>query len=269
MWSSSVLVSLTVLASTASANPRPLAHTLTTDTLAPGDVDLVTTTDLVPLRRLASMREVTFLASAFASELEIGLVDRLELGLTATLVPSLDDRFESAGLFAGVGNGLRQRIRYTFNEDPDSWPIVGNVGALLEISETESDVMLDGRFLFERRFDRLSAVFNISVAYQIYFDDRRAWVITPSGGLTYEITPKFHVGAEAWQRAEYPDQVFVSPRPFSFRPQAYAGPSLMLWLGKVWWTAAAYARITDIDHDLEPGEPYGRFWFRSVIGFDL
>lgn len=267
-WSSSALV-LTVLAATASANPRPLAHTLTTDTLAPGDVDLVTTTDLVPLRRLSGMREVSFLASGFASELEIGIVDRLELGLSATLVPSLDDRFASAGLFAGVGNGLRQRLRYTINEDPDTFPVIGNVAALVEVTETESDVAFDGRILLERHFDRLSVAFDISVAYQLYFDDRRAWVITPTGGLTYEITPKLHVGAEAWQRTEYPDQVLVQPRPFSFRAQAYAGPSVMLWLGKAWWTVAAYARITDTDHDLEPGEPYGRLWFRSVIGFDL
>lgn len=258
-----------MLAHAASANPRPLAHTLTTDTLAPGDVDLVTTADLVPLRRLSGMREVSYLASAFATELEIGIVDRLELGLSATFVPSLDARFPAAGLFAGTGTGLRQRLRYTINEDPDTWPIVGNVAALAEVSETENEVTFDGRLLFERRFDRLRVAFNISVAYQLYFDDRGAWAITPSGGVTYEITPKLHIGAEAWQRGEYPDQKLVSPRPFSFRPQAYAGPSLMLWLGKAWWTVGGYARITDADHDLEPGEPYGRFWFRSVVGFDL
>jgi hypothetical protein len=38
---------------------------------------------------------------------------------------------------------------------------------------------------------------------------------------------------------------------------------------KAWWAVGVYARLSGAGHDLEPGEPYGRVWLRSVIGFDL
>jgi hypothetical protein len=43
----------------------------------------------------------------------------------------------------------------------------------------------------------------------------------------------------------------------------------MVNFGKLWWALGVYARITDTAHDLQPGEPYGPVYIRSLIGYDL
>ena len=43
----------------------------------------------------------------------------------------------------------------------------------------------------------------------------------------------------------------------------------MMSFDKVWWTAAAYGRVTDTDHEMQPGDPFGKFWFRTMVGYDL
>ena len=43
----------------------------------------------------------------------------------------------------------------------------------------------------------------------------------------------------------------------------------MMSFEKVWWTVAAYVRVTDTDHDLQVAEPFGKVWFRTMVGYDL
>lgn len=38
---------------------------------------------------------------------------------------------------------------------------------------------------------------------------------------------------------------------------------------KVWWTIAAYGRVTNTSHEPTPREVYGKVWFRTMIGYDL
>src|SRR5262245_15820323 len=135
---------LLVTAGAAQANPRPLPMTYTTDTLAPGAAELELFSDLVPLRAISptTTEPTTYLASSFQLELEIGLVDRLELGLYATLAPSLGDQLASTTLVPGAGNGLKQRLRYTFAE-PGAWPV--DTGAYLELVENEREIEIEAK----------------------------------------------------------------------------------------------------------------------------
>ena len=73
---------LVLAATTAHANPRPFPFTYTTDSLPAGHVELEQYADLVSMRAFVSSSDKeTYLASAFQTEIEIGLCDRLELGL--------------------------------------------------------------------------------------------------------------------------------------------------------------------------------------------
>ncbi len=184
-------------------------------------------------------------------------------------MPTYGDQFAGTALFPGVGNGLKQRLRYRINEEPDSVPVVGNVGVYGEITENEREVELEAKVLLEQRVGFLRIAANLSAEYEMYFNGQREIVLNPSAGATYEITPRYHVGLEGFMRAEYPLNQAPAVRTFGLGPAVYAGPAFLLAFDKVWWSFGAYARFTGIGHDLEPGEPFGRFYFRSVVGFDL
>jgi len=78
-----------------------------------------------------------------------------------------------------------------------------------------------------------------------------------------------HIGVDAWLRGEDPTHPAPRTRSFGLGPAAYAGPAVMINFGKLWWAVGAYARVTDVPHDLQPGEPYGPLYVRSMIGYEL
>ena len=123
--------------------------------------------------------------------------------------------------------------------------------------------------LLDRRFDRLRVAANLSAEYELYFSGQREWVLNPSAGASYELTPRYHLGVDGFLRGEYPTNPKPPARTFGLGPHVYAGPTLLLALPKVWWSLGVYARLTEVGHDLAPGEPYGRVWVRSALGFDL
>lgn len=263
-----VAAALVAVSSVAHANPRALPFTYTSDTLPPGGVEIEQYVDLVTLRAISATttEPVSYLASSFQTEIEIGLLERLELGLYFTYVPDFGDALANETQLAGAGTGLKQRLRYYF-ADPGQWPI--DVGVYGELVENEREIELEAKLLLQRRFGKLRVAANLSAEYELYFDKQREIVLDPSLGATYEITPKVHVGLDAWMRGEYPRNPKPAVRTFGLGPQAYAGPVALFDFGKLWWTTGIYTRVSDIDHDLQPGEPYGRLWVRTMIGYDL
>ncbi|HET9627745.1 MAG TPA: hypothetical protein VFP84_40585 [Kofleriaceae bacterium] len=267
---SALLVAPALLATTATshANPRALPFTYTTDTLGPGGVEIEQYVDVDPVRTQDALTGAKqyYLPTAFFTEVEIGLAERLELGLYMTFVPDAGEEFSGKAIFPGEGNGLKQRLRYIF-ANPGEWPV--DVGVYGEVSENEREIELEGKLLLQRRFDRLRVALNISGESEWYFSSQHEWTLNPSAGITYEVTPKFHVGLDSWMRGEYPTNPKPKVRPFGLGPQTYVGPAVMTNFGRLWWAVGAYVRVTDTGHDLQVGEPYGPVYFRSMIGYDL
>lgn len=262
------VVVLAAFAFKASANPRALPFTYTTDTLPKGGVEIEQYVDLALLRAVSSTSTGVewYLPSAFQTEIEIGLADRLELGLYMTFVPDPGEQFASKALFPGTGNGLKQRLRYIF-ADPGAWPL--DVGLYGELVENEREIEIEGKLLLQRRFDRVRVAANVSGEYELYFTGQREIVLNPSLGATYEVTPSFHLGIDSWLRGEYPRNPRPSTRTFGLGPQAYVGPAVMFNFGKLWWAVAGYVRVTEFSHHVQIGEPYGPLYVRSMIGYDL
>jgi hypothetical protein len=255
--------------SVARANPRALPFTYTTDTLAPGQAELEQTVDLVPLRadNSATGARQWYLGSAFQTELEIGLCDRLELALYFTLAPAIANLTNTATL--PDTNGIKQRIRYIFAPQGE-WPV--DVGVYGELSENDHEFEFEGKLLLQRRFAKLRVAANLWAEYELEFDSdhiEHDIVLHPTLGATYELTPKLHLGVDSWMRGEYPQNPAPAQRTFGLGPEYYVGPSVMMTFKKVWWTVAAYVRVSDVKHELQEGEPYGPVWFRTMVGYDL
>jgi hypothetical protein len=259
---------LAATSATSRANPRSLPFTYTTDTLPAGKVEMEHYVDVVPLRAISPATGDTewYLPSAFQTEIEIGLTDRLELGLYMTFVPDPGEQYANTAQFPGVGTGLKQRLRYVF-ADPGAWPI--DVGVYGELVENEREIELEGKILLQKRLDRLRIAANVSAEYEWYFSDQREIVLNPSLGASYEITPSFHLGIDSWLRGEYPRNPKPPARTFGLGPQAYVGPAMMINFGPLWWSVGAYVRVTELSHELQVGEPYGPIYVRSMVGYDL
>ena len=45
--------------------------------------------------------------------------------------------------------------------------------------------------------------------------------------------------------------------------------AVLLNFGKLWWSTGIYGRVTDVQHTMQPGDPYGPVWGRTILGFEL
>jgi hypothetical protein len=248
---------------TARANPRPLPFTYQSESLPQGSGEIEQFVDFVPTKVLngSSGSPQSFLATQFQTEVEYGLTDRLELAIYFTFVPAY-----SADLYRSTptmieGNGSKQRVRYRL-ADPEAWPV--DVALYGEIAENEREIELEAKIILQRRIGALRLITNLWAEREFYFDGGREWVLNPTLGATYEVSPKISLGAEGWMHVEYRDG--ESTRVFGQGPHVYVGPAVMLNLGKVWWTTGAYLRTTNWPRDVEPGDTFGRFWVRTVVG---
>lgn len=266
---SGALAALSVLAlgARAAANPRPLPFTYQHEQLADGATEVEQYVDLVPVRaRSAATGDPAWTGlTQLQTEFEHGLSSRLELGLYVTLAPGAASGFTSVPR-APDGNGLKQRLRYQLAPS-GAWPM--DVGVYGEVSENERELELEAKIILQRRFGALRLMANATAEQELYYDGTRDFVATPSAGATFEITPAVQPGIEWWMHAEYPEQNPPSPRPFALGPHHYVGPALLLQLGRIWWTTGVYFRVSDRRHTLQPEEPFGNVWARSIVGIGL
>ena len=260
-----VPICLMTLGGVARATPRPLPFTYTTETLGQGELEVEELADLTPVKGLnGNLAPVWYTATQFQTEFEYGLTDRLELGLYVVYVPTPTGFSETAPMTEVTG--VKQRLRYVF-ADPGAWPI--DVGVYGELVEGDTEFEFEGKVLLQRRLGKLRIATNLWAEYEVYYAlPERDLVLNPTLGATYEVSPSVHLGAEGWVRAEYPNPA-IEPRPYALGPVGYVGPTALFNFGKLWWSLGLYGRVTDVDHVMQPGEPYGPFWGRMILGYEL
>jgi hypothetical protein len=247
------------------ATPRPLPFTYTTETLAAGQLEIEQYADVMPARAFdANGNRVWYVGTQFQTEFEYGIVDRLELGLYVVYVPTPSEYTFTAPMTEVTG--IKERLRYVF-ADPGAWPV--DVGVYGELVEGATEAELEAKILLQRRIGKLRVDTNLWAEYELYYAvSQRDIVLNPTLGATYEIAPSFHLGAEGWMRVELPSPA-PPTRAFGLGPACYVGPAVLVNFGKLWWATGLYARVTDVEHSMQPGEPYGPFWARSIVGFEL
>jgi len=247
------------------ANPKPLPFSYMVPTLGEGEVEIEQLADLTPVKAVSPLTGggQYYLATQFQTEFEYGITDRLELGLYVSLAPQPGGLTQTAVLTEA--NGVKQRLRYRFT-DAGRWPI--DVGLYAEVVENEREIELEGKVLLQRRFGKLAAVANLWGEREYEYTREQSWVLNPTAGLTYQVTPVFQPGVEGWMRVELPD-ASVHPRPFELGPHVFVGPTALLSFGKLWWSTGVYLRADDLGRSPQPGDNYGSVWARTIVGIGL
>lgn len=262
-----IALSCAVCPRPAQANPHPLPYSYPYQTLPTGKVEVEEIVDLIPMRVARENPDgtrdaVTALRSQLQTELELGITERLELGLYLAFrqgatsdTPAL--RFE----------GLKQRLRYRFAEEGEL-PI--DIGVYLEVAEFYNELEIEEKLLLSRRFGYLTATVNLWIEQEYYFQTQE-WkhVYNPTAGAVYELSPRFMLGLEYWARGRFDDASGAAGEAAVDGPSGarhYLGPTFLLASGEAWWSTGVYARLDHLGDAAEVEDPYGKVWIRTIVG---
>jgi len=261
------------LATPAFATPRTLPFSYPNETLPKGGLEVEMYTDVNPLRVALDPTGITpgnIWAPEYRlqTEFEYGITDRVELGLYQV--------FEAAPLPGGDNafsfDGLKWRVRTRLAE-PGELPV--DIGLYLELETMHDELALEGKVNLQRRLGRVRLLANLWVeeAWARPLDTKAhgreaEFIINPTAGASFEVTPTFQPGLEYWARG----QLIAPGGPPQDRENArvhhFLGPTSHLNFGRLWWTAGLYFHLNTL-RTPSPGDAYGPVWFRSVIGLDL
>jgi hypothetical protein len=268
-------------ASTAFATPRPLPFTYNYETLGEGELEVEQFADLTPVKvpESAGMNGdgsgVFALLSQFQTEFEYGITNRLELGVYLTLAPIPAGLAQTSVPTLTEGNGVKQRLRLRLF-DEGVLPV--DIGLYGELTENDHEFEIEAKIILQKRLGNLRIAANLVAEHEWYYaSPQQDWVIDPSAGLTYQVTPVFQPGIESWMWSEFTNQPYLTaagrpggPTPFNNKPNVYVGPAILLDFGKFWWSTGAYVRVTNTREVLDPGvDAFGPVWFRMMVGISF
>jgi hypothetical protein len=261
-------VFVSLFATHARANPHDLPFNYPYETLGQGEGEIEMYTDMTPLRVNADPTHATPGRLwepwyRLTTEIEYGASDRWELALYQVFEAAPQDGGSNSLGF----DGLKWRARTRLAEQGE-WPI--DVGLYFELETMHDELAFEEKILLQKRYKNLRWLANLWVEQQI----ERPWdakpyrsnvqfVVNPTTGLTYELTPTFHLGAEYWARG-----ILGEGDTREGRLTHFAGPAFHLNFGKVWTSLGVYANLSDATTP-QPGEFYGPVWLRAMVGIEL
>ena len=257
----------------ARANPRPLPFTYQSETLPRGAVEVEQFVDLVPLRAVpgasSNADQVWILASQFTTEFEVGLTDRLELGLYVTFVP------QPNADYADSGPDRCSRATASSSACATTWPIPrrgpSTSRSTARSRENEREIELEGedhppaplrpRPRHHEPLGRARVLFRRQARVGPEPDARR-------DGRALAALSRRRRGLAARGVSRRGDR---AARDFNLGPHVYVGPTFLANFGRLWWsTGALRAR-----HRLRSSagrqrqQPYGHLWFRTIVGLSF
>jgi hypothetical protein len=246
------------------ASPRPLPFSYNFETNPKGGLEIEQFVDITPVQALNQSGDITWQPKyTLTTEIEYGLLDKLELGLYLQLGNDPGGGSGTAPLFF---DGVKERLRYRL-ADPDEWPI--DVGLYLELAELRDEFELELKIILQRRLGPVRLIVNLWAETEFYYDGEVEFVLAPTVGATVELHPSVHLGVEGWMKVEIPAIAEPGPAPFNDGPHFFVGPTFLLQFKHFWWSTGAYLRLDGFDRPAEVGDRFGRVWFRTIIGLDL
>lgn len=249
----------------AAANPRPLPYSYPYETLPAEGAELEQYVDLTPVR-VADPSDATGNARIWdqqyrlQTEFEYGITDRLELGLYLVFAN------DAGGPLAF--DGIKQRLRYRFAEEGE-WPI--DVGVYGEVAEFHDELEFEEKLILSKRFGRVRAMANLWFEESLeHYEGEFEAKFHPTAGITGEITPNLHIGAEYWGSGMFENEGAPGTVDhFNAAFHHYIGPAVSLQFGKIWWSTGAYLRLDEMKRATQVGDEFGHAWVRTVIALSL
>lgn len=253
-------------APSAFANPRPLPFTYPYETLDEGALEVELYGDATPLRPLLDHNDPTGPriwepAYLLQNEIEYGVSNRIELGFYQVFEAQPVDGGTNSMVFDGFKWRMRTRLA-----EAGEWPI--DVGLYLELETMHDELSLEEKVILAKRLQRWHLMANLWVEET----ERRPldgpgqrsfhFVVNPTGGFVYQVTPVFQPGIEYWARGEF------GTNDVNDRIHHFLGPTVHLDFGKLWWSLGVYAHLSDLGVP-QVDSIYGPVWARSVLGVNL
>jgi hypothetical protein len=256
--------------SPAIASPRPLPFSYPYETLDKGELELELYGDMTPLRVFEDPNDATKgrlwePAYLLQNEIEYGVSDRVELGFYQVLEAQPLDGGTNRMIFDGFKWRVRGRIA-----EAGQWPL--DVALYVELETLHDETSLEEKVLLAKRLGRWHWMANLWVEQSEHraFDASRSFhfVLNPTTGLTYEVTPVFQPGVEYWARGELGTVGDTPVDIVNNRIHHFVGPTVHLNFGKLWWTAGLYVDLNNVNYP-QQDEIYGPIWMRTVLGLSL
>jgi hypothetical protein len=267
----SILVGAAIAPARAFATPVPLPYTYPYETLSTGEAEDELYGDMTPLRVNADPADPTKgklwePAYVLQNEIEYGLTDHVELAWYQVFQANPADGGTNLATFDGFK--FRARIRLA---EAGELPV--DVALYLELETLHDELSFEEKVILAKRVGKFHWMANLWVEQEINrpLDDSQRnadFVVNPTMGVTYEITPTFQPGIEYWGRGVSGGREETSVDAINHRFHSFLGPTVHFGLGKVWWSLGVYA---DLNNFNEPqlGESYGPIWVRTLLGLNL
>jgi len=258
------------LAAVVHATPVPLPFTYPYETLERGAVEDEIYADVTPLRVAntpkATPAQLWEPAYVLQNEIELGVTDHVELAWYQVFEGSPQNGGSNSLTF----DGLKFRGRFRVAEAGDL-PL--DLSFYLELETLHDEISLEEKILLARRFGRFHWMANLWVEQEDnrpfdgaaqYFD----FVVNPTTGFTYQVTPVFQPGIEYWGRGTFFVKGATGVQADNLAYKSFLGPTVHLDWGKVWWSLGVYVNLNDVGTPAV-GSVYGPVWIRSLLGLSF
>ncbi len=257
----------------AHATPRSLPFTYPNETLSKGEVEVELYTDANTVRVPANATDATAgniwtPEYRLQTEIEYGLSDRFELGFYQVFQATPQAGGDNSLKFDGLKWRLRTRLA-----QPGELPV--DIGFYFELETMHDELSFEAKVNLQRRFGNLRWMANLWAEETITrpldtaAHGRSAhFIVNPTTGITYEVTPTFQPGIEYWARGQIAPSGITDQERNNTAVHHFVGPTIHLNLNRFWWSVGAYLHLNS-QSTPAPGDAYGPVWFRSVIGLDL
>lgn len=262
-----VLALGTLAANSANATPRTLPFTYPYETLPEGSAEIEQFVDATWVRipkTTAPTETATTFAPSFThfTEFEYGVTDRLEL---AAYLQWQQDASPAPTL---TFEGTKYRLRYRVG-DEGQLPV--DVAFYLETALFHDEYELEEKVILSKRLGNLRVMANLWVEQEWErAKEEVEFIINPTIGATYQVTPSFHVGAEYWARGSFESEAPAgSVDEFNEQIHHFVGPAVALTFGKLWLSGALYTRLDHLSRASQQGDAYGKVWVRTALGLEF
>lgn len=262
------MITTTLVALALLSNPKPFPFSYTYPTVPAGHLEVEQYVDVVPVRVErenddGTIEGIMSMRFALQTELEIGITDRLELGIYFAFQ-------QSGGNQPFQFRGLKQRLRYRLFEAGEL-PV--DIALYGEIAEYFNEFEFEEKILLSRRFGPVIVALNLWVEQEYYFDvGEWKFLYNPTLGASYELTPNISVGLEGWMRGRFDkttDTTSDLNGPLAGQAHVFVGPVLLAQLGEYWASVGAYLRLDGLGDPLLVGDAYGPVYIRAIFGAGL